>query len=117
MRKDFIRGMFLILVIVGSFFFLVNVFNTLDHSNYLTINKDEITLIKAGDSPVFVPKGAFIIGELHQYIDVDGKGQPENPKVIPQGMTKKEYLVKSNDVAVIYWHDYQKTDAEILLNK
>lgn len=115
--KNLLIIIVILAVSLGCFYFMVVVADSLNHGTYKTVKTEEITVLHANDAPIFVPKGAYILGVAHEYVDVDGRGEPDNPKVIPEGKTNKEYLIKTWHAAVVYWSLDQENEAQNLLNK
>jgi len=86
--------------------------NWIDHGDFKTVKAGEIIVLSDRNFPVFVPKGAYFVGNLHQFIDGDLSNDH-----LSEGRLKTEYLVGcfAGEKAVVYWSSDQKAEAEKLL--
>jgi len=82
------------------------------HDFFKVVPKGEITLLENQET-IYVPKGAYILGEAHPYSAsedvVFDEPLPKNQK------TDCEELVRTSGEVVIYWSLDQKMAAEELL--
>jgi hypothetical protein len=83
------------------------------HWAFKTIQKGEITLLENQET-IYVPKGAYILGEAHLYGADDDVVFDD---IIPENQeTDREQLVRTSGEVVIYWSLDQKVAAKMLLD-
>jgi len=92
---------------------IVSLSTTHDHEVYESVPEGKITVVET-TYPIFLSKGAYVIGECHKYsvnegIVFDNTLQENQP-------LKAEELVKIEGQAVIYWSLDQKDEAKKLLD-
>lgn len=110
--KGFLALMFLLLVFTAPI--LTNY--VLNHAHYQTISEnDGVVLITQHDAAKYVPKGAYIIGSAYEMVDRDGRGLIKNG-FVPEGKINQEYLVTTDECAVIYFSSDQEDEANKLLS-
>ena len=106
-QERFLHPFIGILLISGMIFLAFWWSHSYDHKVFKTPEVGKITVVS--NQTIFVPKGAYIIGEAHLYSSdedvVFDDTLPENQIV------KFETLVKTYGKAVVYWSSDQKAAA------
>jgi len=97
------------LVAMFVIFSMIYFSNAHDHEIYYSVPEGKITVVET-NYPIFLPKGAYIIGDCYKYsvdegIVFDDTLQENQP-------LKAEELVKIGTRVVIYWSPDQKVTAE-----
>lgn len=102
-----------LIVIVGIIFLGFALSNLYDHKVFQTVPEGKITVVESNKT-VFIPKGAYVSGEVHLYSSNDDvvfdDTLPENQPL------KAEELVKTYGRVVVYWSFDQRAAAESMLD-
>lgn len=102
-----------LIVIIGIIFLGFALSNLYDHKVFKTIPEGKITVVESNKT-VFIPKGAFISGEVHPYSSNDDVVFDE--PLLENQPLKAEELVKTYGRVVIYWSLDQKETAQDMLD-
>ena len=102
-----------LILIVGLVYLAFTWSHLYDKKVFKTIPEGEITLVESGRT-VFIPKGAYVLGEAHLYSSND---DVVFDNTLEEGqLLKAEQLVKTYGQVVVYWSLDQEAAAESMLD-